>query len=152
MHHLSEWSAISNHIRSLGKAAEIHARFTAIQNSDSFGRINRIGDDCLKILDRLKTFRNQHSGSLPPAVLSRIDNFISIEEPILGSTSKGGRPIIHAVLVLTVLEADISYLLNDQQQELRSTAELAFAHLQRTLVPLVVLSRWALKWARSSAA
>jgi len=135
VHYLEEWRALSAHIEGLGKAAELHARFSAINSADSYGRGKRLGEHSKRLLADLKRFRRQFSTALPPLASRRLDEFFEIDGPVIDLPYETeSRAVIHGVVVLVALAAELMQLLSGEQQLIRSRTEVAFAHLQRLLV------------------
>jgi hypothetical protein len=135
VHYLEEWRALSAHIEGLGKAAELHARFSAINTADSYGRGKRLGEHSKRLLAGLKTFRQQFDTALPTVAARRLDEFFKEDGPVIDKPYEiESRAVVHGVVVLVALAAELTQLLSDEQQLLRSRTEVAFAHLQRLLV------------------
>ena len=133
-----QWTIIASRIRGLMQAAELHSRFLAVRSSDTFGRTQRIREQGERIITEVSGFRDRFRQSLPAAALDRIDEFAKQAAPLLQKTN--GTPdtreeLVWAGLVaLGAFETELSYLLADMEQAIRSRSELAFAHLQRSIV------------------
>ena len=138
MTYLDQWKALSARIRGLVQAGQLHANYLAIRSSDAFGRDKYLRAQCSTILTAFSAFRKSFQHSLSPIALTSLDNFITNTGPLIEET--GGSPDIRqervwAVLVqLAAFDTEMSFLLSDVQQHIRSRAERAFAHLQRVIV------------------
>lgn len=141
MHYLQQWNAVSAHIEGLMRAAELDQRFGHV---DSYGRRKRLGEHAKRILDSLREFRSRFGSHLPTAAAARLDQFFQEDGPIIELPYETeSRAIAHGIVVLVALAAELSRLLADQQQILRSRTEVAFVHLQRLLaVDPDVRAKW----------
>lgn len=132
------WTIVAGLIRGLMQAAELHSRFLAVRSSDTFGRTQRLREQGERILTEVSGFRDRFRQSLPTVAVDRIDEFLKQATPLLQKTN--GTPdtreeLVWAGLVtLGAFETELSYLLADIEQAIRSRSELAFAHLQRSIV------------------
>ena len=132
-----QWQALAARIRGLAQAGELHARFLAIQNTDSYSRYRRLNTYCRSVVADLRSFEIAFREVLPPAATSALTSFLNdlgkLIEGEMGRTMEN-QLLQHALVVLVALEAEISYLLTDAQEAIRSRSEVAFLHLQRLLV------------------
>jgi hypothetical protein len=131
-----QWKAISAHIRGLARAGEFHASFLAVRFTDNFGRGSRLGAQAKRIVAALRDFRGSFDG-LPVQVADCIDAFLADAGAVIEfqqDQSPDEYALWHGLVLLSALEAEVSYLLSDTQELLRSRSELAFTHLQRLLV------------------
>jgi hypothetical protein len=131
-----QWEAIAAHIRGLVRAGELHARYLGVRDSDSFGRGRGLSAQTKRIVATLRDYRGSFD-SLPIQVAACIDAFLAdagaVIEGQLGK-SLDEHALWHGLVLLSALEAEVSYLLSDTQELLRSRSELAFMHLQRLVV------------------
>ena len=147
---LDEWTRLSARIHGLVKASELASSLFE-RNNDSVGAMVDLGKTAASILSDLATFRVM----LGPSILevsTRIEAAESRARPLLVegmATTQDMRQIYirTALVVLAALEAEISYLLSDHQAIIRSRAERAFEHLQRSIVVDELISdRWRRAW------
>lgn len=138
MNYRYQWQIIASRVRGLMKAAELHAQFLSVRSSDSFGRTGRLREEGERIIAEVSGFGDRFQKSLPREVADRIEEFKKKATPLFQKTD--GTPdsreeLVWAGLVtLSAFEPEISFLLADVQQAIRSRSELAFAHLQRSIV------------------
>ncbi len=132
------WKALSARIQGLMQAAQLHARFLAVRRSDPHRRAKRLGKQVEDVLSLLQTFRDSYQGMLPSAAVDSIDYSIEKMGSLLSQT--GGSPddqqerVWAALVQLGAFETELSFILSDIQQLIRSRAERAFSHLQRSIV------------------
>jgi hypothetical protein len=138
VNHRYQWTIIAGRIRGLMQAAELHSRFLSVRSGDTFGRTQRLREQGERIVTEVSGFRDRSRQSLPAEALDRIDEFVKHATPLLQTTN--GTPDLREELVwaglvaLGAFETELSYLLADLEQAIRSRSELAFAHLQRSIV------------------
>jgi hypothetical protein len=147
---LDEWRRLSARIHGLVKASELASSLFE-RNNDSVGAMVDLGKTAASIFSDLATFR----AMLGPSILevsTRIEAAESRARPLLvegvASTQDMRQIYIRTVLVvLAALEAEVSYLLSDHRASIRSRAERAFEHLQRSIVVDELISdRWRRAW------
>src|SRR6516165_4028051 len=136
MDYLSEWEAIATRIRGLGEAAELQARYRAV-NSAEDGSSRYLRDQCQSVLSTLESFQKSFCGALPAIGTEAINRVLGLK----GGLSDSGLGLemmvqrLQQVLVeLRAFESEMTYLLTDTQQRIRSIAERAFQHLRRLIV------------------
>jgi hypothetical protein len=138
MIYFDQWKALSSHIRGITGAGKLHAEFLKVRSSDGYGRGKRLAEQIKRFLIVLDSFLTDFRQSLPPAAMVTIEEFKKRNQPLIEDTSGGqdsqqGR--LWAVLVnITGFEAEMSFLLSDEQETIRVRSERAFSHLQRLIV------------------
>jgi hypothetical protein len=138
MNYRYQWQIIAGRVRGLMQAAELHSRFLSVRSSDSFGRTERLREEGERIIGEVSSFGDRFQKALPREVVDRIEDFKKRASPLFQKST--GTPdtreeLVWAGLVtLSAFEPEISFLLADVQQVIRSRSELAFAHLQRSIV------------------
>jgi hypothetical protein len=147
MSYRDDWMSLSSRIGGLKQAGELHARFLAVRASDGYGRSALLREQCEAVLAALEAFRTQHDAFLPNAVKTSIDGFVAARGPLIRDTSGGSdsreERVWTALVMLSAFEAEVTFLLSDTQQTLRSRADRAFEHLQRLIVVDVdVAAKW----------
>jgi hypothetical protein len=137
MIYAGQWKLLSGRIRGLMQVAHFHASL-AIRNSDSFGRGKYLGRHCGQIRDALTSFRDGNRQSLPPAALTALNEFIDDISGLLKDTSSTAdlkEELVQAALLkLNAFEGQMTFLLADEQEAIRARVDLAFEHLQRSIV------------------
>jgi hypothetical protein len=130
VNHLEEWVAIKARIKGLTKAG----LRTDLQRDGSWRYFR---DQCLDILSILEGFRSTHSEILPPASILSINRILGRKAGL----SQGGQMLESYVQLtrqtlaeLGAFESELTYLLSDRQQRIRSITERAFQHLRRLIV------------------
>src|SRR5271168_1886744 len=138
MTYLDQWKPLASRIRGLMRAGQLNTDYLAVRSSDSFGRAKRLREQSASILTALEAFRDRFRQSLPPAALAALVDFVSQNSPLIRNSID--TPDLReesawaALVMLAALETEISFLLSDVQQSIRSRSERAFAHLQRSIV------------------
>lgn len=138
MTYFDEWKFLSARIEGVLQAGDLHSRFLSIRSSDSYGRTGKLREQLAETFSALRTYRVTHNTSLPPIVRMAVDRFLGAAETLITDTS--GTPdsreerVWAALVMFGILKAEVSYLLSDTQQLVRSRAERAFEHLQRSIV------------------
>lgn len=130
------WSALSARIRGLIDASQL-ASHLFDKNNDSLGVMVDLGNHASAILSDVKAF----GGSLDPAneyAIKAINRVAEKIGPMLvdkSSTSEVRQIYIRsAIVILAALEGEVSYLLRDAQDAIRSRSERAFEHLKRSIL------------------
>ncbi|MCP3461116.1 hypothetical protein [Bradyrhizobium sp. CCGUVB23] len=139
MNYRYQWQIIASRVRGLMQAAELHARFLSVRSSDSYGRTARLREEGERIIAEVSDFGDRFQKALPREVTARIEEFEKKAIPLFQKKTDGTpdsrEELVWAGLVtLSAFEPEISFLLADVQQAIRSRSELAFAHLQRSIV------------------
>jgi hypothetical protein len=130
MDYLDQWQAISARIRGLAKAAELHAAFLQVRDSDSFGRGKFLSVQCSEVFSAAETFVSTFRALLPPLAVKAIDSFINSRRSLFREAVDGpdtNEERNRAVLIfLATLETQVSFLLRDNQPAIQARSELAF--------------------------
>lgn len=138
MTYLDQWKALSSRIRGLMEAGHLHAQYLAVRSSDSYGRGKRLREQGERVLAALGAFRDSFQQVLPPPAVTAIDDFVARTGTMIHDTS--GTPdslqerVWAALVLLAAFETEMSFLLSDVQESIRSRSERAFSHLQRSIV------------------
>jgi len=138
MTYLDQWKALSSRIRGLTEAGHLHAQYLAVRSSDSYGRGKRLREQGERVLAALRAFRDSFHQVLPPPAVTAIDDFVSRTSTLINDTT--GTPdslqerVWAALVLLAAFETEMSFLLSDVQESIRSRSERAFSHLQRSIV------------------
>ena len=138
MSYADEWQALSNRIRGLMQAGELHARFLGINSGDVYARSKRLREQCEKVLDSLEAYIKSHKDRIPLPASESIKEFISNHGVLVrdktGTNDSLEQRVWAALVMLGGLESEITYALSDQQETIHVRSERAFAHLQRSIV------------------
>lgn len=138
MTYLDQWKALSSRIRGLMEAGHLHAQYLAVRSSDSYGRGKRLREQGERVLAALRAFRDSFHQMLPPPAVTAIDDFVTRTGTLISDTT--GTPdslqerVWAALVLLAAFETEMSFLLSDVQESMRSRSERAFSHLQRSIV------------------
>jgi hypothetical protein len=89
MDFMEQWQAISARIRGLSSAAELHASFLKVRDSDSFGRGKYLSEQCSEVFSAIEMFVNTFRASLPPAAVTAIDSFINARRSLFKEAVQG---------------------------------------------------------------
>jgi hypothetical protein len=129
---------MASRIRGLMRAAELHSRFLVVRSSDTFGRTQRLREQGERLLQEVSGFQERFRQLLPKAAFDRIDEFVRYAAPLLrqtdGTQDLRQETVWAGLVAFGAFETELSYLLSDTEQAIRSRSELAFAHLQRSIV------------------
>lgn len=136
MAYVDQWKRIAARISGLVEAGKLHASFAKIRTSGSTDRARPLRAQCEGVLVTLIDFNESYP--LPAAAKDCIDKFIAEHAAMIRDDSGTGDALDERVwrilVALGAFVAELSFLLADQQQEIRAKSELAFAHLQRLIV------------------
>jgi hypothetical protein len=131
---LSErWRAISALIKGITDSADVLAQFLQIHAADSYGVQRAVGTECAKALELLVEFARGFEAVLPATVHQRITEFSTARRTLFEGAKEEGDKARAAVVLLSALRAELSFMLSDEQELIRSKTERAFLHLQRML-------------------
>lgn len=134
MSYLEHWRALSGRIRGLITAGQFYAQLQASSASDSYGAGKALGEQCQRVLGAIEEFVKAHERTLPPEVMTAIGTFLGGHQGKVIRDLNAAREARAALVFLSVLETEISFLLAGRQELVRARSELAFLHLQRLLV------------------
>ena len=138
MTYLDQWKALSSRMRGLMEAGHLHAQYLAVRSSDTYGRGNRLRDQAERILAALGGYRESFHHVLPPPAVTAIDDFLGGAGPLIsdttGTSDSRQERSWAALVLLAAFETEMSFLLSDVQEYIRSRSERAFSHLQRSIV------------------
>ena len=133
-----QWKALSSRIRGLMQAGQLDARYLRVNSSDAFGRSKRLREHCEGVLEALNAFRDCFQYTLPPAALTSIDEFVMNSGDLItettGTQDARQQRVWAALVLLGAFETEMSFILSDVQEVIRTRSERAFAHLQRSIV------------------
>jgi len=132
--YLEHWRALSARIRGLANAGQLYAQLQASNPTDSYGAGKFLGDQCRSILEVIIEFARAHETTLPPDARVALDKFLSGHQGKVLKDLEAAREVRAALVFLSGLETEISFLLAGRQELVRARSELAFLHLQRLLV------------------
>lgn len=127
------WLAISRRIRGLMQAADLQAQLMLSDNNDTFGVQKYIGNSYNDIFNKIKQFSDDHNGELPTEIEQAISSFVAKWCSLFAEARSNASKARAAIVLLAALEAEITYLLSDQQAKIQSRTERAFLHLKRSL-------------------
>lgn len=130
------WSSLSARIRGLVEASKLAADLFA-NRAGSTTVIARLQDHASAILSDLKAFQALLRTDFPhaAAAIKRVSE--QIGGPLVDPTATSDTREINvrsAIIILAALDGEITYLLRDTQDAIRSRAERAFEHLQRIIL------------------
>lgn len=120
------------------QAGQLHAQFLAIRSSDTYGVGKHLREQCEEVLSALNVFRDRFRHELSSTALASIENHVASIGGLIGDTGGGTgakQERVWAVLVrLSAFETEMSFILSDAQETIRTRSERAFSHLQRLIV------------------
>lgn len=138
MNYHDQWNALSNRIRGLMQAAQLHARFLQVRSSDTY----RTGTHLLRhvndVISSLQLYEDNFRHMLPPPALDAIGSFLDQARRLANDSSGGSAAkqerVWAALILLGAFETEVSFIFSDSQQFIRARSERAFSHLQRIIV------------------
>ena len=140
------WGKIRSHIVGLRNSAAVYADFNAGSKNDMFGSHKILGKHCQEIWEIIKKFMENHQVDIPQSAAERIQKFdVTLINSLSDETNREvyAQAMRSAVIGLISLEATISFLLEDEQENIRRRSELAFTHLQRSIaVDETIRKKW----------
>lgn len=138
MSYYQAWLPLAARIRGLTEAAKLHAQYLAVRSNDSYGRAKHLRSQAGAILAALGAFRDAYRAALPEATIRAIEAVIAATDPMIrseeGTADTRQEQTWAALVLLATFETELSFLLTDAQDQMRSRTERAFAHLQRLIV------------------
>ena len=140
LHAYTEWKNLSIRIKSLLQTCERLFGALQINNQNSYGASDEIVKDAKKIFSCIQLFKSNYEVILPDNVKNCLEEFIRDKNgrftPIQPDQRKKNslEEIKILLVILSNFESEISYYFSDTQSYIRKTVEIAFAHLQRSLV------------------
>jgi len=133
--YLDAWRSISGRIRGVERAARVHAGFLVAQHSSPYGADKDLQRHCQDISADIQGFRDTFVNQLPDGVLSAIERFMADCGKQISQNSNGDALMLRTIIVkLVAFESEITFYLDTPLERVRSAAELAFMHLQRSIV------------------
>ncbi|NEJ85372.1 hypothetical protein GR223_05320 [Rhizobium leguminosarum] len=124
-----EWAAISAGVSGLRSTAELYSG--EFDQKDTYGAYHHLASMCRSSCYAILAFAGRHKAALPPFAVAKIEDFqeafCRLKEPY------DRRKTMTAVIMLGAIETEVSFLLKDRDQSLRSRTERAFMHLNRLL-------------------
>jgi hypothetical protein len=149
MHYTEQWKALSARIHGLTEAAEQDARFFGLTNS---GNWRFLSSQTRELIESIATFKSTLDSAHVPSAARAIgrvlflDRILAVQEKAAIATAELEVQTVRSCLVaLRAFDAELTYLLSDNQQALRARSERAFQHLARQIVvDEEVRKRWQL--------
>jgi hypothetical protein len=138
-----EWRALSARIEGIAAAAALHARYLTVNSQDSYGVAKYLGQACSDTLLAVDKLSNDYASTLPPAAHNLLKQFVGARKLLFDQGRNDAAMARAAVILLEGLRHELTYLLSNRQELVRSRTERAFAHLQWTLaVDKSVRDKW----------
>jgi len=140
MHWITQWQAIAARIGGFIKSSELY--FCSIQSGNNYYGTDKkvMLPESKAVFECIRAFSDNFQGVLPVPVKTHCDNFIAkFKDQFDVNLEQVSRNQYLAltkarVVALCSLKSEVDYLLSDTQQQIRSTVERSFLHLQRCLV------------------
>ncbi len=142
--YVSSWKSISERIKSLIKASELHASFLKVNSASPYGADAALQKQCEGIVQEVEVFKRQFEPYLPTTAIEAIARFSSDGGAHINQNNKGDAGLLRSSIVkLAGFESELTYCLDSSAERVRSTSELAFAHLQRLIaVDAAFRTKW----------
>jgi hypothetical protein len=132
--YLEHWRALAARIRGLTDAGQLYAQFQTSSTSDSYGAGKLLGEQCGSVLGAVEEFAKTHERTLPPEAKAALGKFLGGHPGKVIRDMDAAREARAALVFLSALETEVSFLLAGRQELVRARSELAFLHLQRLLI------------------
>ncbi len=133
--YLAAWRPISARIHGLERAAAVHAGFLAASTASPYGADKELQHHCEGIKQSIEEFQKAFGSFLPTPANEAIERFRKNGGKQISENSNGDARLVRTIIVkLVAFEAELSFTLSSPLEQLRSTTELAFTHLQRLIV------------------
>ncbi len=138
MNYIDQWNALSSRIKGLVQAGTLHAQYLRVNSGDTYSSAKRLREQSKDILNELTFLQTGFSKYLPPAALAAIEKFRNTIGPLILDEARTPDAAQHQVwaflIAVTAFDAELSFLLSDTQESIRTRSERAFHHLQRSIV------------------
>jgi hypothetical protein len=138
MNYTDQWSALSSRIHGLVQAGLLHAQYLRVRSSDSYGTGKRLREQSEGVLNEILSFQKNSHESLPLPAFAAIDKFVTTTGKLItdasGTSDLAQERVWAGLVALAAFEAELSFLLSDTQESIRTRSERAFHHLQRSVV------------------
>lgn len=138
MNYTDQWKSLSARIHGLVQAGVLYAQYLRVRSSDSYGSSKRLREQSKDVLNEILSLQAGFRESLPLTAIAAIDKFLTTTGKLITDASDHGdsaQEQVWAFLVaLSAFDAELSFLLSDTQESIRTRSELAFHHLQRSIV------------------
>jgi hypothetical protein len=133
--YVAVWQSISARIQGLARAAATHAGFLAANGKSAYGADKELQRQCADILASTENLQRDFASVLPMSANAAINAFQADAGQQIKGNSAGDAALVRTILVkLIAFEAELTYCLSNQTEQVRSVSELAFMHLQRLIV------------------
>ena len=138
MNYTDRWKALSGRIHGLVQAGTLYAQYLRVRSSDSYGSSKRLREQSKDVLNEILALQAGFRDSLPFTAIAAIDRFVTTTGKLITDTSDlhdaAQEQLWTFLVALSAFEGELSFLLSDTQESIRTRSELAFHHLQRSIV------------------
>lgn len=131
MHYIDQWKALSARIRGLAEAVEYDHRFFSKDNTGNWRFLRPQASEIVDALEGLKATL-EHAG--PVTAVSALEHVLGLS-PIKAIRTEsetgdvGVQNVRSCLVALRAFETEMTFLLSDTQQSMRTRSERAFRHL-----------------------
>lgn len=130
-----EWFQIEARVASLREAAGFLASALKVQSEDPYGSMKKfLLPEAKSLFDSIQDFRGRYAQILPESAANALEDFSQHDALFTPGQSD---PLGHLKIVVAALTAicgRVGYLIHESTEEIRSTVERAFVHLQYSLI------------------
>jgi hypothetical protein len=132
----NEWDAIGARIDGVLAAGHFLVQTLQVQSSDTYGVIQHLSSQTVKIVGEIEGFSAHAAGSAPESALEAISTFLTTHQQRIQNTQQitGLEGLRVRLAPLAWLRAEVDYHLRDFTAVARKLSERAFLHLQQTIV------------------
>jgi hypothetical protein len=147
MDHLAQWKAFSARIQSLARATELHTRLLSVEGADPYGRAKTLHVQLQAVRQRIVEFLAAFEDRMPRAAVSSMQTVLHALSPLLADdrtqdANKRQRLVVAAMLLLMTFEAELTYLLSDQQQAVHMRVERALVNALHAVACMKGFRSW----------
>jgi hypothetical protein len=131
MHYIDQWKALSARIRGLAEAVEYDHRFFSKDNTGNWRFLRTQANELVDALKELKATLEQAGHATAELAVERVLDLNQITAVRAPSemTEAHVQTVRSCLVALRAFEAEMTFLLSDAQQNIRTVSERAFRHL-----------------------
>jgi hypothetical protein len=131
MHYIDQWKALSARIRGLADAVEFDLRRFGATNTGNSRFLGRQASDLVETLTELKAPLEHVGHATASSAVGRVLDLQQIKavKESTGTPDGQVQNVRSCLVALRAFEAEMTFLLSDSQQSMRTRSERAFRHL-----------------------
>lgn len=134
MSYLSEWKAISIRIKSYIDTLNALSPLLQVNSGDSFNSKGSMGDQFKVIYSEIDQYAKKFENTMQPQIKEEIETFLSKYQNHFKTDKTRIAHVQIQLAALASIESSVTFLLSDVKEQVRRNTELAFIHLQRSIM------------------